>query len=160
RRGRHEYVALGLVSHAWLGDRNVLLLRRLLEIPEAAYRPEAGHGAAWNGAAMIPAIAEAVDLSLGIVVFHAHPHDGPPSLSCDDRGSADRLIPMFRARVPTRPHGSIVLSKTQAGGLVAMPGGAVVPTKTDVRWLGASIIDWRTTKAAVDVPDLGSFARQ
>ena len=78
RRGRHEYVAIGLVSHARLGDRDTLLLRQLFEIPESAYRPEAGHGAAWNGAAMVPAMGAAVDLGLGIVVFHAHPHDGGP----------------------------------------------------------------------------------
>jgi hypothetical protein len=160
RRGRHEYVAIGLVSHARLGDRDVLFLRQLFQLPESAYHPEAGHGAAWNGTAMIPAIAAAVDLGLGIVVFHAHPHDGLPALSGDDRGSANRLIPMFRARVPTRPHGSIVLSRTHAAGLVAMPGGDVAPTKTDVRWLGASIIDWRTAEIRSAVPDPGSFARQ
>src|SRR3989442_9498685 len=160
RRGRHEYVAIGLVSHARLGDRDVLLLRQLFEIPESAYRLEAGHGAAWNGTAMIPAIATAVDLGLGIVVFHAHPHDGLPELSGDDRGSANRLIPMFRARVPARPHGSIVLSRTHAAGLVSMPGGDVATTKTDVRWLGASIIDWRTAEARAAPPDPGSFARQ
>src|SRR3989441_4151849 len=61
RRGRHEYVAIGLVSHARLGARDVLLLRQLFQLPESAYPPEAGHGAAWNGTAMIPAIVEAVD---------------------------------------------------------------------------------------------------
>jgi len=160
RRGRHEYVAIGLVSHARLGDRDVLLLRQLLEFPESAYCPEAGHGAAWSGAALIPAIAAAIDLGLGIVVFHAHPHDGLPALSGDDCGSANRLVPMFRARVPTRPHGSIVLSRTHAAGLVSMPGGDIASTKIGVRWLGASIIDWRTAEARSAVPDPGSFARQ
>ena len=32
--------------------------------------------------------------------------------SIDDRRSAERLIPMFRARLRARPHGSLVLSRT------------------------------------------------
>jgi hypothetical protein len=160
RRGRHEYVAIGLVSHGRLGDRDVLLLQQLFEIPEPAYRHEAGHGAAWNGAAMVSALGAAMDLGLGIVVFHSHPHDGPPELSGDDRRSASRLIPMFRARVPVRPHASIVLSRTHADGLVAMPGGDLAPTKTNVRWLGSSIIEWPTRETRSAVQNSENFSRQ
>lgn len=161
RHGRHEYVTIGLVSHAKLGNRDALFLRQLFHLPESAYRPDTGHGAVWNGAAMIPAIAAAVDLGLGIVIFHAHPHDGLPEFSRDDQRSADRLVPMFRARVPPRPHGSIVLSKTHAAGLVAMPGSEeAAPTKINVRWLGASIIDWRTAETSSSVADPTGFARQ
>lgn len=160
RHGRHEYVAIGLVSHAKLGNRDALFLRQLFDLPESAYRTDTGHGAVWNGASMIPAIAAAVDLGLGIVIFHAHPHDGLPELSRDDQSSADRLVPMFRARVPTRPHGSIVLSKTHAAGLVAMPGSKAARTKIDVRWLGASIIDWLTAEANPSALNPTSFARQ
>lgn len=143
RPGGHEYVAIGLVSHARLGDRDTLFLRHLLELPETAYHSEAGHGAAWNGSAMIPVMTMAVEETVGIVIFHAHGHDGPPRLSDDDRTSAGRLIPMFRARVPARPHGSVVLSRSHAGGIVMMPGESASRTKIDVRWLGASITDWR-----------------
>lgn len=143
RRGRHEYVAIGLVTHARLGDRDTLLLRYVLQLPESTYRPEPGHGAAWSGSAMIPAITTAVEESLGIVIFHAHGHNGPPELSDNDRRSAERLIPTFKARVPTRPHGSVVLSRSHAGGIVMMPGESAARTQLDVRWLGASIIDWR-----------------
>ncbi len=146
RPGRHEYVAIGLVSYARLGDRDVLFLRHLLDLPESAYRRDGGHGAAWSGSAMIPAITTAIDETLGIVIFHAHAHDGPPRLSGDDQTSADRLIPMFKARVPTRPHGSVVLSRTHAGGFIVMPDAPAPQTRIDVRWLGASIVDWRTTK--------------
>jgi hypothetical protein len=143
RPGPQEYVAMGLTSHARLGDRDTLFLRYLLELPESAYHPNAGHGAVWSGSAMIPAITMAIEETLGIVIFHAHEHDGPPQLSHDDRSSAERLIPMFRARVPARPHGSIVLSRSHAGGIVVMPGESGSKTDLDVRWLGASIMDWR-----------------
>lgn len=160
RPGRHEYVALGLLSHARLGDRDTLFLRHLLELPETAYRPETGHGAAWSGSAMIPVIMTAIEESLGVVIFHAHDHDGPPRLSGDDQQSADRLIPMFRARVPARPHGSVVLSRTHAGGLIVMPGESTPRTKIDVRWLGASIVDWRSTQPDRSDPAAVDFARQ
>jgi molybdopterin-synthase adenylyltransferase len=161
RHGRHEYVAVALVSHARLGDRDTLFIRHLLELSESAYRPKAGHGAAWSGSAMIPAIETAMEETLGIVLIHAHGHRGPPRLSEDDGSSAERLIPMFRARVPTRPHGSVVFSESHASGIVLMPGDSAPRTGIDVRWLGASIIDWRlpspnrSNRAGVD-----DFARQ
>lgn len=161
RPGRHEYIAIGLVSHARLGDRDTLFLRHLLELPETAYLPGAPHGAAWSGSAMIPAITMAVEETLGIVLFHAHRHGGVPRLSDDDRRSAERLIPMFKARVPARSHGSVVLSRSHASGIVNMPGQSVSRTKIDVRWLGASITDWRISPSRRSDPDTAEdFARQ
>jgi molybdopterin/thiamine biosynthesis adenylyltransferase len=160
RRGRHEYVAIGLISAAKLPGRELLLLRRLYDLPEEAYRETLGHGATWRGAAMVPALQAAVDEGLGIVLLHAHVHDGPPRLSGDDRTSADRLLPMFSARVPARPHGSIVLSRTHASGLIAMPRAPTREAEIDVRWLGASILDWRSRALPSSIRDPMSFARQ
>lgn len=161
RHGQHEYVAIALVSHARLADRDTLFIRHLLELPETAYRLKAGHGAAWSGSSMIPAIETAMEETLGIVLIHAHEHRGPPRLSEDDCSSAERLLPMFRTRVPTRPHGSVVLSESHASGILLMPGDSARRTEIDVRWLGASIIDWRvpspnrSNRAVVE-----DFARQ
>lgn len=162
RPGRHEYVALGLVASATLAGREVLLLRRVFTLREEAYLHTPGHGGAWRGAAMVPAIEAAVDEGLGLVVFHAHPHEGPPRFSGDDRGSAARLLPMFEARVPARPHGSIVLSRTHATGLIVLPGASasVKEVELDVRWLGASILDWRSGGEWHAIHDAIAFARQ
>lgn len=160
RPGHHEYVALGLVSHARLGNRDTLFLRHLFELPEAAYRQETGHGAAWNGAAMIPAITDAIEETLGIVIFHAHNHDGPTQLSDDDQVNSGRMVPMFRARVPARPHGSIVLSRTHAAGCILMPNAPAPTTMIDVRWIGASIVDWKSKQPAPLAPSPGDFDRQ
>jgi hypothetical protein len=160
RPGRHEYVAIGLVASATLDCREVLLLRHVYDIPEAEYLAAPGHGGAWRGTAMVPAIETAMAEGLGIVVIHAHPHDGPPRLSDDDRTSADRLIPMFQARVPTRPHGSIVLSRTHATGVIRMPGALDQEADMDVRWLGASILDWRRRPGPPQDRDTTAFARQ
>ena len=151
RPGRHEYVAMRLTSHARLGDRDTLFLRHLLELPESAYHPNAArHGAVWSGSAMIPAITTAIEETLGIVIFHAHGHGEPLQLSDDDLRSAERLIPMFRACVPARPHGSAVLSENHAVGIVMMPGESVSRTDIDVRWLGASIMGLANLDRPID----------
>ncbi len=162
RPGRHEYVALGLVSSSTLAGREVLLLRRIFTLPEEAYFHAPGHGGAWRGSAMIPALETAVDEGLGLVVFHAHAHDGPPGISGDDRGSAARLLPMFAARVPARPHGSVVLSRTDATGLIVFPGASAAAKEValDVRWLGASILDWPAGGARQPIHGAMDFARQ
>jgi molybdopterin-synthase adenylyltransferase len=80
---------------------------------------------------------------LGIVLVHAHDFSGTARLSRDDMESARRLVPMFRARVPGRPHGSIVLARGTATGFLAMPSRA--PALLDdvaVRWMGQAIVDW------------------
>lgn len=159
-QGRHEYVVLGLVAFAKLAGRETLLLRRIFTLPENQYVKAPGHGGAWRGTAMIPAIEAAVEGALGLVVFHAHPHDALPNLSGDDRRSASRLIPMFAARVPGRPHGSVVLSKGHAAGLIAMPSRPPSEVTLDVRWLGASIVHWRAQPAAAEGDDSLVFARQ
>jgi hypothetical protein len=160
RLGRHEYVTIGLVASTTLDGREVLLLRHVYDLPEAAYLDAPGHGGAWRGAAMIPAIETAIEDGLGILVIHAHPHDGPPRLSGDDRASANRLVPMFQARVPTRAHGSIVLSRTHATGVIRMPGAADQESELDVRWLGASILDWRWSVERQPIRAVTAFARQ
>src|SRR5438093_10793076 len=78
RSGRHEYVAMGLTSHARLGDRDTVFLRYLLGLPESAYRSNAGHRAVWSGSAEIPAVTGALQHAHGVAPFHAHRQGGPP----------------------------------------------------------------------------------
>jgi hypothetical protein len=160
REGSHEYVAFGLVSHDRLGERDALLLRRVLPLAEAAYRNDPQHGAAWSGTAMVPVIEQAMSERLGIVIFHAHPHSGRPILSSDDRANADRLLPMFQRRVPTRPHGSVVLSRTHASGVILMPGEAQPRMMIIVRWYGAAISQWPASDRAITAPESPIFQRQ
>jgi ThiF family len=142
REGMHEYVAFGLVSHAWLKGHITLLVRHVIPLHENQYLSTFQHGAAWRGVAMVPIIGQAVDEGLGIVLFHAHFHNGPPKLSRDDIASAERLIPMFRQRVPTRAHGSVVLSRTHASGIVYPPGESQPRATITMRWYGEAIQNW------------------
>ncbi len=147
RRGEHEYVAFGLVTHAHVGVADVLLLREIMELDESDYVPAPDHGGAWRGIANVPIIVRAVDDQLGVLLVHAHPGTGATSLSGDDEQSARRLIPMFQQRVPARPHGSIVISATHAAGTVSMPHETRPRTDIRIRWYGTAIQNWPLAKS-------------
>jgi ThiF family len=160
RRGAHEYVAFGLVSHALVGGRTILLLRELIPLQEPDYIATRAHGAAWRGAAMFPVMVRAVEQNLGIVIFHAHDHVGPAALSGDDIQSAQNLIPMFRRRAPERPHGSIVISRTHAAGLVWLPRARKPMPLEKIRWFGSSIVDFGSRRGEQRTDTVPEFARQ
>ena len=159
-RAAHEVVAFCLVSHVQIGDKTVLLVREVLALGDDEYLDDARHGAAWRGSSMVPVIERAMDESLGIVLVHAHDFAAKARLSRDDLASGSRLVPMFQARVPERPHGSLVLGRGTAAGFIALPGREPeVVDDVRVRWLGEAIVDW---PGVVGDPtlDLDVFDRQ
>jgi len=160
RPGGHEHVAFGLVSHSVRAGSTILYLRRLIPLDESAYVPNHSHGAVWRGSAMFPVMESAMDEGLGIVVFHAHDHDGVPGLSHDDLQSADKLIPMFQKRVPGRPHGTIVLSRTHASGLVWLPKIRKPVPLTRLRLFGSAIMDLESQRGDLTADTLPQYARQ
>lgn len=159
-RGARETVAFCLVSHALIDGAIVVLVRDVVELDETAYVDSPGHGAAWRGTAMVPIIDRAMREGFGIILVHAHDFPAAARLSPDDVASARRLVPMFRARVPGRPHGSVVLGRGTAAGYMALPGRD--PQRIDelrIRWLGKSIVDWPSTGGDPDL-DREVFDRQ
>jgi hypothetical protein len=160
RSGGHEHVAFGLVSHSVKGGSTTLYLRQLIPLSESDYVPNACHGAVWRGSAMFPVMEAAVERRLGVVIFHAHDHCGVPSLSHDDRQSANKLIPMFQKRVPDRPHGTVVVSRTHASGLVWLPGSRTPQAVEKVRWFGSAIVDFECRRETTSRETLPEYARQ
>ena len=140
--GAHENVAFCLVSHVQTEDATILIVRHVIPLPESDYVPDAGHGAVWRGTAMLPIMELAIREQLGIVLVHAHDTSRPAQLSRDDLESARRLVSMFAARVPRRPHASVVLGRGTAAGFVVFPDEQSQITAMSVRWLGNSISDW------------------
>lgn len=161
RQGSHEHVIFGLVSHSIRGNSTLLLLRDLIPLRESDYIPNAEHGASWRGSAMFPTMEAAMERGLGILIFHAHDHVGLPGLSRDDLQSADKLVPMFRKRVATRPHGTVVLSRTHAAGLVWLPNSRKPQPLRKVRWFGNTIIDFNCAgNSNQESPITEEYARQ
>lgn len=171
-RADHEVVAFCLVSDVEIGSTRVLLVRDVIALGDRDYLDPDGHGAAWRGASMLPVIELAMRDGLGIVLVHAHDFPGKARLSPTDLASARRLVPMFGARVPGRPHASIVLGRGTAAGFVALPGREPQHVNdVRVRWLGKSILDWPTAdgdptldvdvfdRQALVVADQGALAR-
>ena len=160
RAGDHEFVAFGLVSHSTTSHAIILHLRQFSPLPESNYMPSRSHGAMWRGSAMFPVMEAAMEQGLGIVIFHAHDHIGLPSLSQDDIRSAEKLIPMFERRVPGRPHGTVVISRTHASGLVWPPGARRPTPLTNIRWFGSAIVDFQSQRETVPLQMSAQYARQ
>jgi hypothetical protein len=160
RPGQHEYVVFGLVSHSTRRGSTLLFVRQLIPLRESDYVPNAAHGAMWRGSAMFPLMEAAMERGLGIVIFHAHDHAGLPGLSHDDLQSADKLIPMFQKRVPTRPHGTVVVSRTHASGLVWLPGVRTPQSLTGIRWFGSAIANFDCRQQSTSLETSDEYARQ
>jgi molybdopterin-synthase adenylyltransferase len=140
-RGTHESAVFCLASHARLQNRTLLLVKKVIPLPEDAYVPSSANGAKWAGRAMLPILNEALKEELGVILVHAHPHAGPVSLSRDDSQSAHRLLPLFQTVVSARPHVSVVLGKTHADGIALLPGQTDFIGVSSVRLLGKTITD-------------------
>ena len=160
RAGGHEHVVFGLVSHSVRGESTLLHVRELIPLEKSDYVPSAAHGAVWRGSAMFPVMGAAMEKGLGIVIFHAHDHMGLPGLSRDDLQSANKLVPMLQKRVPNRPHGTIVVSRTHASGLIWPPGAHRPKLLTKVRWFGSSIVDFGCRREVSSLDTSPEYARQ
>lgn len=122
RPGRREPVAFGLVSHAQILNRTLLLVRDVIVPPTTAFVDTKTHGAKWTGAYNISLLNEALERGLGILIFHYHAGTAQVTMSEDDKTSARQLLPAFQMVAPGRPHGSVVLGESSAGGLILLPG--------------------------------------
>lgn len=140
--GRHEHVVFALASSAETTDKTLVLLKKVFTLHEEQYVETRHHGAMWRGSSTLHIINEAMDRKLGIFIFHAHNHPGKVGLSHDDLQSARTLLPSYQNLLPCRPHGSVVIGKEHAAGVVLMPEARSLTTNSRLRWLGNSIVDW------------------
>src|SRR5207249_3224965 len=61
-----------------------------------------------------------------------------PGPVCHPHATSQLEAALISITVTSRPHGSVVLSRSHAAGLIAMPGGTAREMTVGVRWLGAS----------------------
>jgi hypothetical protein len=139
--GHRESIVFALTSDAQTSRGAIVLLRKIISIPNDEYVPTSSHGAKWRGATMLPILNEALSANLGIFLFHVHQPSGTVGLSSDDRRSAQELLPVFQNLVPSRLHGSIVFSADHVAGLVVRPNADGFHEKVSLRWLGKVMVD-------------------
>jgi hypothetical protein len=142
RFGRHERVVFSLVSSAETIDNTLILVKKIHTLHEEQYVETRFHGAMWRGSSTLHIINEAIERKLGIFVFHAHDHRGKVGLSQDDLQSAQALLPSYQNIIPWRPHGSIVIGKEHAAGIVLLPDAETMVPISRLRWLDNAIVDW------------------
>jgi hypothetical protein len=139
---RRESVVIGLASHTYLRDKALLLVRKIILMPDDAYIVTSTHGAKWHGSAMLSTLNKALEEDLGLVLFHSHSHSGVVRLSDDDRYSAGELLPVFQNLIPLRPHASVVFGQDHSAGLVLLPDTDDLKKNVKIRWLGKTTVDF------------------
>jgi len=142
----HEAAVFALASHTQVGQKALMLVRKVLPLAEEAYVSTHNHGAKWLGGAMVPLINEALRESFGIMIFHTHDHSGAIGLSNDDRQSAYEMLAVFQNLIPFRPHGSVVFGKDHAAGVVILPDQTAHIENVNLRWIGKTITDFGSGK--------------
>jgi len=156
-----ESVVFTLTSHMELTDRIVILVRKVIPLPDSAYLHDSRHGAKWSGSAMLPVLNEAMAGDYGVCLFHVHQDHGPVELSQDDYSNGGRLLSTFRNLVGLRPHGSVVFSSSHMAGIVQLPGSDSYQPVKKLRWLGKTLKDIPSGLEATDVnPHAATFHRQ
>jgi hypothetical protein len=147
REAPYEPVVFGLVSHATVLGKKLILVKDLLIPPEGLLQSGSGHGSRWPAAYNIALINEAAERKLGVMIFHYHGGNNPVQMSTDDTQSARELTPAFQLVVRDRPHGSVVLGKNSVAGLVLMPGSTALEDGVRLRIFGNTITSYPTPEA-------------
>lgn len=99
----------------------------------------------------------AEDADQGVVVLHAHGHDGKAGLSTTDEGTCKRILEHFESTIPSQAHGYGVLGKQAIAGWFAWRGERL-PWRR-LKTISCPIRSWTETAAAV-APPPPAMARQ
>ncbi len=136
-----ERVCIGLVGSFSTAVGSVLTVAKLLPVPDSEY-VVGREGTSWTSSFMASALSEAMRRGTGVLLIHSHGFSPQPTLSTTDERSFREILPRFRALLPDRPHGSIVIGRElSVGGKVVLPNGqAPLPRVVDrARWIDAPV---------------------
>ncbi len=120
-----ESAAFLLAGHHQVGDRTILLVRRVVEIPARDYRVRNGYRIELSTRAIngLASLCEANKLTA--ILAHSHPGDTPYS-SSDDHGER-RVSQVLQSFVPGGLIGSILMTPARTYGRVWLPNGESRP---------------------------------
>lgn len=137
-----ERSVLALVGLTRMPNRDSILVRKVVVIPEDAYFPMRA-GSAWSPLVTGAALSRGMQMRAGLLLVHAHPGDDAPRLSGTDRTSFEQLLPRCLDLLPEWPHGSVVIGDRGAvGGLAWLPGSRPgnLTAVDSARWIGSPIV--------------------
>lgn len=110
-----------LCGCARVEDRDVLLAREWMPVPEDQKVRRGRYGLEWTPTFSAQVLARADALHAGVVLIHSHGKSSAPVLSGDDRDTAERILSGF-SRLLGRPCGSVVLGSDAAAGIFYRDG--------------------------------------
>ena len=135
-----------LCGYALVEDRDVLLAREWMPVPEHQKVRRGRYGLEWTPAFSALVLARADALHAGVVLIHSHGKSSAPGLSGDDRDTAERILSGF-SRLLGRPCGSVVLGNGAAAGVFyrhGQPAGEL----SFIRVVDAPLVFWYPTAVA------------
>jgi len=135
-----------LCGYALAEDRDVLLAREWMPVPEQHKVRRGRYGLEWTPALSALVLARADALDAGVVLVHSHDRRSAPGLSGDDRDTAERMLSGF-SRLLGRPCGSVVLGNDAAAGVFyrdGQPAGEL----SFIRVVDAPLVFWYPTVMA------------
>jgi hypothetical protein len=114
-----ERVAFLSCQPAILSGAGLLFLaHKLHPVADEDYEPSQTVGALLRGAAFRKALQYALNQPASMFHVHRHEHEGRPRFSELDVDESAKFVPDFWKVRPANPHGTIVLSRDSAFGLV------------------------------------------
>ncbi len=122
---RHgEEAGFLICGYALVENRDVLLAREWIPVPEDQKVRRGRYGLEWTPAFSASVLARADALHASVVLIHSHGKSSNPGLSGDDRDTAQRILSGF-SRLLGRPCGSVVLGRAAAAGMFLRDGEPV-----------------------------------
>lgn len=138
---RHgEEAGVLLCGYDRVQDRDVLLAREWVPIPDEDKVRRGRYGLEWTASFSARILARADKLKAGVILIHSHGRSAEPGPSRDDRDTAERILSGF-SRVLGVPCGSVVLGESAAFGMF-FRGGLPCGEMSALRIVGAPIDLW------------------
>jgi molybdopterin/thiamine biosynthesis adenylyltransferase len=136
---RHcERVVLSLVGLSSTHERDAVLVSAVRPVPDDCYYMSES-GSSWDPKFTAKVAEEASVRRLGVLMIHGHSSYDHPGLSLTDRNSLEKVLEAFKALIPTRPHGSVVIGGNKSvGGVVWLPSDGLCEVRR-AKWLGSPV---------------------
>jgi hypothetical protein len=134
------------------GDRELLLARDWVPVPDKHQLTGTGHGFSWHPDFDVEMLNRAQREHLACVILHYHGGPSPTLGELSDRQTANSLMPFLSGEAPGRPHVFGVLGDHAVSGIVFRDGHEA-GRLAGMRVSGSSLDDWSVGPRRQREPD-------